>query len=1506
MPLVAGSRLGPYEVLEFLGAGGMGEVYKARDGRLGRDVAIKVLPESLSGNADRLQRFEREARAAGSLNHPNVLTVFDIGFEEARPYVVCELLQGETLRDLIIHQPIPARRAIGLALEIARGLACAHDAGVLHRDLKPENVFLTREGRVKILDFGLAKLIQPEGGALPEGRTVTADTGARGPVGTVAYMSPEQVRDEPLDGRSDLFALGAILYELLSRRRAFDGATDSDVMAAILRDEPSPLATVVAVPPAVDTLLQKCLEKRREDRYRSAQQLEGALEALVASLGADRGAVAAEEQGPYPGLRSFTEADAPLFFGRESEVEALWSKLRTRHLLAVVGASGAGKTSFLRAGVVPARPKGWGAVVCTPGNAPLLRLGEVLAPELAGDPEALRNLVRFDDDETAFAVVSRWRRRMAGALVVVDQLEELFTLNPPTGQERFARLLGRLAGESDVHVLVAIRDDFLLRCHEHDALAPVFVELTPLRPPGRDALHRALVEPASRRGFTYEDDQLVQEMISAVAGGRGALPLLAFAAARLWAARDREKRVLTRAAYQETGGVAGSLAQHAEATIERIGVERQPIVRDVFRDLVTADGTRSVRDREELLSAFPDRVAAGEVLQQLIEARLLTSYETPGTPDGAPRHRIEIVHESLLKAWPRLVRWQAQDADGAVLRDQLRQAAGLWAERGRPSDLLWTGDSYREFDLWRQRYSGGLSAAEQEFANAMERQFARRRTRRRLALGGLIGLLAAVLAVVMTLWLRAERARRAALSEAAHAEASRLVALGRAELDRDPTATLAYARKSLETADTPAARLLAVAALWRGPMARVMTLPEGRRAHRTSFSPDGRSLAVFPLAKQVLVYRDDGGAPKVLEAHRILGDGPAGFTADSASLYMGEELGWPGGDTGVRVVSAVDGREKGWVRPRLPEGAKLNGFDRLDEGLLFSVSRGSGDKMLTTFELWPFAATTPRVLGSLSGQLPLQVGGRIPQVAVLRRDGIRIRPLAGPATTPERRVGEFGDETKASAILISPRGDLMAVAEWTGRLALWPLRIGAQRPLRVFEVGDVGAARPTFDGSGSRIAWSAGIGGTWVWPVDGPPDAAPFEWRIRDPSGARSLIGQGAAEFHPNGRWLAVPKGNVVRLWPAARPQARAFRHRGVTKLVFTPDSRWLVTGGGLDPVTSWPLAAAAGRAAKIPHEGELCFALAVSPDGRWIARGGQMGVYVFERASGRGRWLLRNWGPDNSPQRGPSYGLAFDAAGRRLVSAPAGYRGPDAKKLLRVWDLATGQVREVALIPEAEWGKRVDNFDWGLNSVAFTATGQVIGAGDRGIRLFDLERGTSEWIWEVGPTMRVGMVVSAHAKTILAKSSVKASTAAPGGALMMLDVGTGTRREITSHGSRVGPAAIDGARRIVVTGDAEGTVRVGSVEGGEPHLLLGHDGPVSALAISDDGRWIASAAGSEVLLWPMPDLGQPPLHLARLPALLAKLRELTNVEVVKDDTSAGGYRIEIGAFPGWRSVPEW
>jgi len=290
--LFPGQGIGAYKILALLGRGGMGVVYRARDERLRRDVAIKVLPASFANDADRLRRFEQEAHATSALNHPNILTIYDIGAASPElggaPFIVTELLEGEELRTQLESGALPARRALEYALQITQGLAAAHEKGVVHRDLKPENLFITKDGRVKILDFGLAKLCPPQPGVVntdaPTQKRLT-DPGVV--MGTVGYMSPEQVRGQETDHRSDIFAFGLILYEMLSGQRAFRGASAIEVMNAILKEDPPELGdTDAKVSPQLEKIVRRCLEKKPERRFQSASDLGFALESLSTPSGA--------------------------------------------------------------------------------------------------------------------------------------------------------------------------------------------------------------------------------------------------------------------------------------------------------------------------------------------------------------------------------------------------------------------------------------------------------------------------------------------------------------------------------------------------------------------------------------------------------------------------------------------------------------------------------------------------------------------------------------------------------------------------------------------------------------------------------------------------------------------------------------------------------------------------------------------------------------------------------------------------------------------------------------------------------------------------------------------------------------------------------------------------------------------------------------------------------------------------------------------------------------------
>jgi WD40 repeat protein len=1488
--LSPGTRLGPYEVVELLGAGGMGEVYRAFDPRLGRDVAIKVLPGEVGRDPERLARFEREARAVAALNHPSILTVHDVGTHEGTPYVVTELLEGETLRELVSRRAPTQRQVLSLAVQAARGLEAAHAKGILHRDLKPDNLFVTTDGRLKILDFGLAKL---QAGEAADSQEATASSPSRPGqmLGTVGYMSPEQVRGLALDGRSDLFLLGVVLYELVGGKHPFRRETAVATLTAILEDTPPELSTVS---PALDGIVRRCLEKAPEDRLASAHDLAVALEAIQAE---PRGAVlppGLEERGPYPGLHFFTEEDAGRFYGREGEIEALWARLRERRLLAVIGPSGAGKTSFVRAGVVATRPSGWAAAVTTPGTSPLLMLGQALAPELAGDPQALRQLVRFEDPEAAFDVVLRWRKAHAEALLVVDQLEELFTLNPKEAQGRFASFLGRLAKEGDVHVLLSLRDDFLMRCGEHEALVRVFTELTPLLPMGGDALRRALVEPAKREGYRFEDESLVEEMVESVEGARGALPLLAFAVARLWEKRDRERKLLTRAAYEEIGGVAGALAQHAEAAMDGIGPERQGIVREIFRNLVTAEGTRAVMDCEELLSVFPERKGAEEVLRQLVEERLLTTYEVEGQEGEPSHHRVEVVHESLLKAWPRLVRWQAQDEEGAVLRDQLKQAAHLWEEKGRSPDVLWSGTAYREFELWRERYAGKLTALEEQYAQAMVERARRRRRLRRAAVAAAFVVLAGVSAAIAVSRHQAARARDQARAEALRAEASRLTTLAQLRFADDPTEALAYATASLELADTPEARVFVMKALWQAPPS--FTLPVGPPAQAAQwFSPDGTRLAATGFDPVQSLWNESGGAPTSLAGHEI-GRNHAGWSADGHLV-----TGLVGGGATKAHVWSAEGKRLRTIEFGAPTWWQVG-----KEHVFAETEEGSSGRRALLLRSWRLRDGEAKVLGriprhvlnpNLSTFLPDGTG-----LAYARGDALFMRPLAAGTGGAERLVGRHLAEIDLLSGGGSPWAgrwvwDRLVSRDKTGETRVWKLAPGR---LDLDRVIPRPAGAPSSVHSFRELRWVLG----WVW-----NDNRAGLWDLEALAGSRPL------ELRRSGSWFMVwhdlhPRGDWVTLiqWAEGRASFWPLRKRYPSvvdgykqngrPIAFSPDGGWLATFWADAKPRLWPLSGDGPREPRVLELPESALTTAwrqieFDPRGR----------YMLAVGTGDNVWVVPL---DGAPaRRMPVYsGVvagAVSPSGRRVATAWSGLAGP---RTLRVHDLETGDTREFPLPTEVATSFATDEgFEGAVAGIGFLDETTAYTSGWAGLRRWDLEKGTSElvaadvdFVGFVGPDRRLALT-GAPMPGREAKSCRQ---------VQRRDLVSGRTEAFGPPGVCVNAWVAAGAGDIVAVPGPDG-VLVGRIASDAFHLLVGHEGDVDRVAVSPDGRWVATTGIDNTLrLWPMPDLSKPPLHTLPHDELVAKLHSLTNLRVVRAPESPAGWKIEVGPFPGWKDVPDW
>ena len=1098
-------------------------------------------------------------------------------------------------------------------------------------------------------------------------------------------------------------------------------------------------------------------------------------------------------------------------------------------------------------------------------------LAQTLAPELAGDAEAVRLLPRFDDPGTLILLGRRWRARHDQAVLVVDQVEELFTLNTLDVQRRFTEVLGRLVLEADVHVILSLRDDFLLQCQLFEELHPVFAELIPLTPPVGEALRRALVQPAQLSGYRFEDERLADDIVQSVAQERGALPLLAFAMARLWEHRDRELGLLTRRGYEEIGGVAGALAQHAEATLETIGAVRLPIVREIFRALVTAEGTRAPRALEELLSAFPDqRGEAEEVLGRLVEARLLTSFEAPLDEAGTGHRRVEIIHESLLAAWPRLVRWRDQDAEGAHLRDQLRQAARLWAEREKPIELLWSGPSFAEYLVWKGRYTGRLTALEQAFGRAMEAQAGRRRLRTRLGIGATFAALLVVLAVVSQLWVQSRASEQRAVQEARRAEAQQLLAMALVEEDENPNPRLRHALAALERGDSQEIRRFALRQLWKGPLSFVVSegsnegvfeprlQPRRRMAGRLGeliahveagrvgiagyswFVPaamcpptsrvTGRRLVVFGRrhsAASGVDVLDVPGADQLLEQIETPGErapGRARRSADFRDAASAEQFGWRHRLRSLATRSRTKARIP--VRRRATAADRRIRF-RLSHLVPRRIRRWSRRRLNAGS-----VGAAPRAPDICTGQ-ELLVGG----------DGVRI------AWSGVTRV-----HSTSSSIT---RHDATATAD----------RSLTEAENQVLAV--------SFDAIGRWVASAVAQQGLQMWDMTGPPDTEPIRLR------RGAVTTTTAAVFEPSGRWLAAEDLSGVAFWPATRrwPSVLRVSADQPRDVAFDSGGKWIAAACRTGGVEIWPLTPD-GPPRRSLVKGVQVTTLAVSPDGQFLATGTTNGSLLILPVSGSGPRELRAF-------QGMVWSVAFDETGRRI--AANGRVTGGRSEIVRVFDLQTGHAKD---------------FDPGdgkdIASVAFLPDGGLLTSSFGGLRRLDMETGSSERLLEqqghafLGPDGRYVLLLRTSNPNY------------PEGSASVYDLRERRGWPLASHGNRVTLMAWDPSGTRVVTGSRDGIVRVGPVTGEEPQLLIGHEGPIWGVGVDPTGRFVASTSeDGTVRIWPRPD-GQP-LHTWSRDALLEKFRSLTNVRIVEDSSAATGYRATFLPFQGWhREPPTW
>ncbi len=1450
--LIIGDR---YRLEERLGEGAMGEVWLAYDLKLCVEVALKRLHSHLLQDERRATMLRHEVRAARDVTSPNVCRIYDLVESEDGEMISMEYVDGWTLSDLLIDRgPLDLAEAADIASQILAGLGAIHQARLIHRDLKPANVMLTRSGRVVLMDFGVARWADA--------------TQQQSIAGTPAYMAPEQMRGGELDARCDIYAIGILLAEM-SSAEALSTLDERRALWERLHLDPP------QVPKGPwKALIQRCLAVDPERRFASTAECARAMEESLYRTGDLE-----EEESPYPGLSTFTEKDARFFFGRELEVEAGWKKLQRTPMVAVIGPSGVGKSSFVRAGLLPAQPDGWDCVVCSPGRSPMLSLAQALATRFVGDAEAVQQLLRFEDMDTVLQIIARWRRQHGHVLLVLDQFEELFTQNTEEEQARFAQLLGRMNLEADIHVLVSMRDDFFFLCHRYPELAPLFVDPLPLAPLSGDDLRRALVQPAQLSGYHFESATLVEEMLEPVSRERGALPLLAFAAARLWEHRSRTRGQLTQEAYEAIGGVEGALAQHAEKVMERIGAEREDLVREIFRNLVTAHRTRVAREREELLSVFDDRDAADAVLSELIDARLLISYELQDE-SGQDKREVEIIHESLLSAWPRLVRWQTQEADGAQLRDQFRQAAQLWEERSRSQDLLWSGTAYQEFSLWRDRYEGGLSDTEEAFAHSMVAHEVRQRRRRKIALSSVFVVLLIVLGVVSKLKLDADASATQADLEKRQAISMQFEKMAEEALGRDNSDALACAIAGLEQKDSRNLRLHALTALWEGPTAFLLPgMIEYDVSGGACFSPDGKWLVSGSPNAGIVAWPSDGSEaiPSIHDAQRV-----GGFSPDGTKLIVFRDTrdgSGRGGSTEISQISFPDG-EVLWTagfdsvgRVLLPPG----------EGDSFIVEIYGMDPVTTvSFERWGLDGESRSFLGTVPMRDDRQLLSAVSEdqewIAWARGEEIWLSPSDALDSTRARRIATLGDE--ASTVGVSLSGKLVAASTNEGETSIWSRNESGDTELLLRRrLYGWFPWYMDFDSARGRLIAEVGSS-TWIQRLNGPTSASGMELlpAYNYPT---------APAFHPSLDWLArgsnTSSGRMYLyamngLYPFHLPPLEWEQTEWQFLTIGPHGHRCLVLDGAdvfvvdltkpdLEKrhIFTDPIRVINGRG--------------FDPTGERVALGSFMG----------GARVISLDGSPPLPLEGAPFhtsAVGFSPSGRSIATG-GGWNAREDQATIRIFDTNGALTQELGPCHDHGHGEQI-------RALIYLDETTLLSNCHSGLMIWDLDDGHARSISE---DAALGSRVALSEHFIATRCST-------GVALYERDSLVLRQLRFSSPG-RIGAIGISPDERFVAVGEHGGNINVRYLDEETHHVLPKLPGSVADLWIDPTSKWIlATTSAGELSYWPVPR-GRPLIDRP-LDEFLEILKAQTNIRVKVDLANAGRFDWSWNEFSGWESLPSW
>ena len=805
-----------YEIVGRLGEGTFSIVHRATQPSVGREVAIKQIRAELADRAEFIRAFEAEAHIVARLEHPHIVPLIDYWREPGSAYLVMRLLRGGTLEQAMSQHRWSLERAVHMVGEVGGALASAHRAGIVHRDVKPANILLDDDNHAYLSDFGIAI-------------EATTDLDLSFSTGSPSYASPEQLRHEPVGPSADVYGLAITFYETVAGRLPFE---EEPTKAALLHRQlhdpvPSLRSGRADIPVEIDAVMQRATAKSPADRYQSVADFVAALEEVITvPAPLRRGSVTAvhdDGRSPYKGLRPFDEADSGDFAGRDRLVRKLTEALGTHRLVAVVGPSGSGKSSVVRAGLVPELRRGgvdgsqkWFVATMLPGARPFEELEASLVQIAAGPSSDL--LAVLQDGERG---IGRGLRRVlpegAELLLIIDQFEELFTLCPSEADRRlFLDGVASAVSEhrSRLRVVLTLRADFYDRPLQYRSIGQLVRDATvAVLPLAADELEHAIVDPAAALGGEFAPG-LVSQIVADVADQPGALPMLQYALTALW--DERVSGMLALDAYRDLGGVSGAIARRAEELHENASGAERAAMRLMFGRLVTVgDGSDDTR-RRATLSELGTDAAAAAVVERFGEARLVSFDREPSTREPT----VEIAHEALIREWPRLRGWVDEDRDSLRTLRHLNESAAAWDERGRRDEDLYRGSRLVGTEEWAAEGRQPLTDVEAMFLDASiadrdaleeaeqlraaQRELQNTRLRRLVAAVGTVAALALIAGgVAVQQRSRAAAEARAASEQRTQAETRRLAAAAPSLVDTNRRAALLLAAEGYRREQSP-------------------------------------------------------------------------------------------------------------------------------------------------------------------------------------------------------------------------------------------------------------------------------------------------------------------------------------------------------------------------------------------------------------------------------------------------------------------------------------------------------------------------------------------------------------------------------------------------------------------------------------------------------------------------------------------------------------------------------